>query len=266
MLLEGKVALITGAAQGIGRASALVLAREGADVGLADIQPEVEETARKIQQLGRRSAAAVMDISNPAQVSEGLAKITDRLGDIDILVNNAGLVKNIAPLTKMTIEAWQHEISVNLSGAYYMIRQVIGPMIKKGWGRVINMSSVAATGGLHNQIGYASSKAGLLGLTQTVTLEHARDGITCNAIMPGLIGTEVVDMMPAEIRQTIIAGIPARRRGEMEEVGYLIAFLASDRAGFINGAVIPIDGGATLNTGSVGSRKEIRETAALKGG
>lgn len=266
MLLEGKVALITGAAQGIGRASALVLAREGADVGLADIQPEVEETARKIQQLGRRSAAAVMDISNPSQVSEGLAKIRDVLGDIDILVNNAGLVKNIAPLTKMTIEAWQHEISVNLSGAYYMIRQVIGRMIEKGWGRVINMSSIAATGGLHKQIGYASSKAGLLGLTQTVTLEHAKDGITCNAILPGLIGTEIVDMMPPEIRQTIIAGIPARRRGEMEEVGHLIAFLASDRAGFINGAVIPIDGGATLNTGTLGSRKEIQETAAMTSG
>lgn len=266
MLLDGKVALITGAAQGIGRASALVLAREGADVGLADIQPEVEETARKIQQLGRRSAAVVMDISNPAQVSECLAKIRDLLGDIDILVNNAGLVKNIAPLNKMTIEAWQHEISVNLSGAYYMIRQVIGPMIEKRWGRVINISSIAATGGLHKQIGYASSKAGLLGMTQTVTLEHAKDGITSNAILPGLIGTEVVDMMPPEIRQTIIAGIPARRRGEMEEVGHLIAFLASDRAGFINGAVIPIDGGATLNTGTLGSHKEIQGTAAMTSG
>jgi len=263
MLLEGKVALITGAAQGIGRASALVLAREGADVGLADIQPEVEETCRRVRELGRRSAAVVMDVSDPDQVGQGLNRIRDRLGEIDILVNNAGLVKNIAPLTKMTIEAWQHEISVNLSGAFYLIRRVIGPMIEKKWGRIINISSIAAIGGLHKQIGYASSKAGLLGLTQTVTLEHARDGITCNAILPGLIGTEVVDQMPREIRETIIAGIPARRRGEMEEVGHLIAFLASDRAAFINGAVIPIDGGATLNTGTVGSRKEIHDTETL---
>jgi NAD(P)-dependent dehydrogenase (short-subunit alcohol dehydrogenase family) len=195
-----------------------------------------------------------------------VAKIRDQLGDIDILVNYAGLVKNNAPLSKMTIEEWQHEISVNLSGAYYMIRQVIGPMVEKGWGLIINMSSIAAKGGLHMQIGYASSKAGLLGLTQTVTLEHARHGITCNAIKPGLIGTEVVDIMPSQIRQTIIAGIPARRRVEMEEVGHLIAFLASDRAGFINGAVIPIDGGATLNMCTLGSRKELRETEAMAKG
>jgi NAD(P)-dependent dehydrogenase (short-subunit alcohol dehydrogenase family) len=140
-----------------------------------------------------------------------------------------------------------------------MIQEVIESMIAKQWGRIINISSGAATGGLHRQIGYASSKAGLLGLTKTVTLEHARDGITCNAILPGMIGTELVGMMPEEILQMAIATTPARRVGSTEEVGYLIAFLASDKAAFINGAAIPIDGGGLLNSGTLSSRKEVNE-------
>jgi NAD(P)-dependent dehydrogenase (short-subunit alcohol dehydrogenase family) len=259
MLLDGKVALITGAARGIGKASALVLAREGAHVGVADILPEVEETAREIAALGRRSAFALFDVADPAQVAEGVGKIREELGDIQILVNNAGVVTNIAGLTKMSHEAWQREISINLSGAFNLIKELIGPMIDKKWGRIINISSGAATGGLHKQIGYAASKAGLLGMTKTVTLEHARDGITCNAILPGLIGTELANMMPEEILGRAQAMIPARRMGETEEVGHLIAFLASDRAAYINGAEIRIDGGMLLNVGTLGSRKEIKE-------
>jgi NAD(P)-dependent dehydrogenase (short-subunit alcohol dehydrogenase family) len=259
MLLKGKTALITGAARGIGRASAMVLSREGADVGVADVLPEVENTAAEIQKLGRRAAFAVFDISDPDQVQRGVTGIRDELGDVDILVNNAGIVNNIARITKMSHAAWQNEIATNLSGAFYMIQEVIGPMIEKQWGRIINISSGAASGGLHKQIGYASSKAGLLGLTKTVTLEHARDGITCNAILPGLIGTELVEMMPKEILQMAEATTPARRVGKTEEVGYLIAFLASDNAAFINGAAIPIDGGGLLNTGTLGSRKEISD-------
>jgi len=265
MLLKGKTALITGAARGIGRASAMVLARQGADVGVADILPEVEKTAAEIEKTGRRSTFAVFDISDPDQVKSGVSRIRDTLGDIDILVNNAGIVTNIARLTKMTREAWQRELSVNLSGAFYMIKAVIAPMVEKKWGRIINISSGAASGGLHKQIGYASSKAGLLGLTMTVTLEHARDGITCNAILPGLIGTELVGMMPEEILQNAIATTPARRVGKTEEVGHLIAFLASEQAAFINGAAIPIDGGGSLNTGTLGSRREIQETRDFKG-
>ena len=265
MLLKGKTALITGAARGIGRASALVLAHEGADVGMADVLPEIENTATEIRKLGRRAAFAMFDISDPAQVKKGVAKIRNELGDVDILVNNAGIVTNIARLTKMAHAAWQNEISTNLSGAFYMIQEVIGPMIENHWGRIINISSGAATGGLHKQIGYASSKAGLLGLTKTVTLEHARDGITCNAILPGIIGTELVGMMPKEILQMAIATTPARRIGKTEEVGNLIAFLASDKAAFINGTAIPIDGGGLLNTGTLGSRKEIREMQKFKG-
>ncbi|HEX7409426.1 MAG TPA: SDR family NAD(P)-dependent oxidoreductase [Candidatus Binatia bacterium] len=260
MILQGKVALITGAARGIGRATALVLAEEGADVGLVDILSEVEETAAAIVKLGRRSAAAVFDISDAAQIHLGVETIRKALGPIDVLVNNAGIVNNIAPLARMSSEAWQRELAVNLSGAFNMIQEVIGDMAARQWGRIINVSSVAALGGLHNQVGYAASKAGLLGLTKTVTLEYARAGITCNAILPGLIGTELVNAMPAEIRDGAVAAIPCRRLGGTTEVAHLIAFLVSDRAAFINGAEIPIDGGLRLNTSSLGSRREVAES------
>jgi NAD(P)-dependent dehydrogenase (short-subunit alcohol dehydrogenase family) len=258
-LLNGKTALITGAARGIGRASAMVFAEEGADVAVVDILPEVENVAVEIEKKGRRSVAAVFDIADPEQVQSGVDRIKQSLGDIDILVNNAGIVNNIAPLTKMSFSAWQRELAVNLTGAFNMIQTVIKPMIHKKWGRIINISSLGATGGLSRQIGYAASKAGLLGLTKTVTLEHARDGITCNAILPGLINTELVREMPDEIRKEAVSTIPTMRLGQMEEVAYLIAFLASDRAGFINGEEIHIDGGMRLNTSSLGSRKEAKE-------
>ena len=259
MLLEGKVVLITGAARGIGRTAALIMAGEGADVGLVDILPEVGKTTEKIKETGRRSAVAIIDIADPDQVRQGVMGIRQALGDIDVLVNNAGIVNNIAPLTKMRHAAWTREIAVNLGGAFNMIKAVIGPMIEKKWGRIINFSSLGATGGLHNQIGYAASKAGLLGLTKTVALEHARDGITCNAVVPGLIGTELVHRMPEEIKKSAVAVIPARRIGLMEEVGHLVTFLASDRAGYINGEEIHVDGGMRLNVSTLGSRKEINE-------
>jgi NAD(P)-dependent dehydrogenase (short-subunit alcohol dehydrogenase family) len=259
MLLEGKVALITGAARGIGRTTALLLADEGADVGLVDRLPEIETMAGQIQDMGRRTKTAVLDIADSDQVLRGTEKIQQELGDIDILVNNAGIVNNIAPMVKMTHEAWSREIAVNLSGAFNMIKAVIGPMIEKKWGRIINFSSLGATGGLHYQVGYAASKAGLLGLTKTIALEHARDGITCNAVVPGLIGTEMVHQMPKEIKQGALANIPAGRIGKMEEVGHLVTFLASERAGYINGEEIHIDGGMRLNVSTLGSRKALKE-------
>jgi NAD(P)-dependent dehydrogenase (short-subunit alcohol dehydrogenase family) len=260
MLLQGKVALITGAARGIGRATALVLAEEGADVGVIDLRSEVDETAAVIAKIGRRSAAAVCDVCDGEQVRHAVETIRQALGPIDILVNNAGIVNNIAPLARMPRQAWDRELAVNLSGAFHLVQEVIGAMVERQWGRIINVSSVAATGGLHNQVGYAASKAGLLGLTQTVTLEHARDGITCNAVLPGLIGTDLVKAMPAEIRDGAGAATPARRLGDPREVAQLIAFLASDRAAFINGALIPVDGGMRLNVSSLASRREARET------
>lgn len=259
MLLKGKTALVTGAARGIGRAIANVLAMEGADVGLADVLPEVVAAADDVIRQGRAAKAVQMDISEPGQVDDGVKEIRAALGDVDILVNNAGIVANISRLRSMSHSAWQREIGVNLSGAFYMIQAVIGPMVDQKWGRIINISSGAATGGLHRQIGYASSKSGLLGLTKTVTLEHARDNVTCNAVLPGMIGTELVGMMPEEIRKSAVSMIPARRIGKTEEVGRLVAFLASEDAAYINGACIPIDGGGSLNAGTLGSRREVME-------
>ncbi|MBI3785897.1 MAG: SDR family oxidoreductase [Deltaproteobacteria bacterium] len=263
MPLTGRIALVTGAARGIGRAAALRLARDGADVAVCDLQPDVEDTATRIRELGRRSAAAVVDVADPVQVGDGIRQLSEVLGDIDILVSNAAIVSNIAPLTKMSHERWQRELDINLTGAFNVVQAVIGAMIKRNWGRIIVMSSGAAHGGLHHQVAYAASKAGLIGMAQTITLEHARHGITCNAILPGLIETEKVQRMPAEIRDATAAITPARRLGSMDEVAHLIAFLATEQAGFINGAEIDIDGGMRLNTGSLGSRKEVRTQRGL---
>lgn len=257
--MEGKVALVTGAARGIGRVTALVLSEKGARVGVADILPKVEETALEIRKMGGSSAAVVMDVSDPAQVKDGVAEIVAALGEVDILVNNAAIVNNIATFARMSHEAWLREISVNLGGAFNVTKEVIQGMIRKRWGRVINISSLGAQGGLQRQIGYASSKAGLIGFTKTVALEHAKENITCNAILPGMIETELVSSMPEEIKEAVMSDIPARRFGTMEEVAHLVAFLASDKAGFINGAEIRIDGGMGLLTGSLGSRKDARE-------
>ena len=256
MALEGKVALVTGAARGIGQACALELARQGARIGLLDVNPTVEATAAAVRGLGRQAAWAVGDISDPEQVRRAVDRIRAELGDIDCLVNNAGIVDHIAPLLKMQQSGWERELAVNLTGPFNLIRAVIEPMAAKGWGRIVNVSSAAARSGLFNQAGYAATKAGLLGLTRNVTLEYARKGIACNAILPGLIGTEAVQAMPQTIRERAIALTPARRFGTPEEVARLIAFLCSDAAGFINGAEIDIDGGLRLSGAVLGSQRE----------
>lgn len=257
MRLKGKVILISGAARGIGRACALILARQGADIALFDMNGDVGETAGAVRDLGRRASLAIVDVSDQEKVRQGVGLIRRELGHIDCLVNNAGIVNNIAPLARMEQAAWEREIAVNLTGAFNMIRAVIEPMAERGWGRIVNMASSAARGGLYNQVGYAATKSGLLGLTRNVTLEYARKGITCNAVLPGLIGTENVLAMPRPIVEHSVSATPARRVGKPEEVAHLVAFLCSDEAGFINGAEIDIDGGARLNTITMGSQKEI---------
>jgi len=259
MLLAGRVALVTGAARGIGRVTALVLAEEGADVAVADVLGEVEAVAEEVRARGRRAAVAVFDIADDEAVREGVLRLSEALGPPGILVNNAGIVANVAPVARMTAAAWHRELGVNLSGAFHMIQATIGDMVASRWGRIVNVSSIGGTGGLHHQAAYAASKAGLLGLTKTVALEHGRHGVTCNAVLPGLIATENVCAMPAEIREAAASATPVRRLGEPVEVAHLIAFLASDRAGFINGAEIPIDGGLRLNTLSLASRREVRD-------
>jgi NAD(P)-dependent dehydrogenase (short-subunit alcohol dehydrogenase family) len=257
MGLDGRIALVSGAARGIGRAIALALASDGADVGRSDIDAGAEETAAAVRGLHRRSCVVRADVSSAEEIAAGVATIVAELGSVDLLVNNAGIVNNIAPFAKMKQAAWEREIGVNLTGAFNLARAVIGPMAERGFGRIVNISSVAARGGLFNQAGYSATKAGLLGLTHTIALEYARFGVTCNAVLPGLIGTENVLGMPAEIREQAVAQTPARRLGRPEEMGRLVAFLCGEDAGFINGAEIDISGGGHLNTMVLGSRKEL---------
>lgn len=263
MSLDGKVALVTGAAQGIGRAIALKLAEDGADLALMDISDDVENTAAEIFELGRKATTAQVDVSDADAVKAGVITLTETLGPIDILVNNAGLTKNIAPVARTDPEGWKREIAVNLSGPFNLINNVVGGMAERGWGRIVNISSVAARGGLHYQAGYSASKSGLLGLTHTVTLEYARFGVTCNAVLPGVTETAAVMAMPAMVIEAATKTAAARRLGKVEEVAHLVGFLASENAAYINGAEIDIDGGSRLLGLSLGSRGEIRDRFSL---
>ncbi|MGH7859785.1 MAG: SDR family oxidoreductase [Candidatus Binatia bacterium] len=256
MLLEGKTALLTGAARGIGRATALVLAEEGARVAVLDRLAEVQSTAAEIRKLGRDSTAAIIDLSKPDEIQSGIESLRSSFGEIDILVNNAGILDNVAPLARMTDEAWEREIAINLNAAFRLIRALAPRMAERKWGRIVSISSLAAVTGLHSQAGYAATKAALIGLTMSVTLEYARHGVTCNAILPGLVGTDAVRQMPKELLDLGLAAIPARRLVEPREIGHLVAFLASDGAASVNGTAIPIDGGLRLNVMPLGSRRE----------
>jgi len=241
-----KVALVTGAAQGLGRAIAAELSRAGFRVAVADVAPEVEAVAKELG-----AVPLVFDVADPEAVRAGIAKV----GRVDALVNNAALVTNIARVTQMTFDAWQRELGVNLTGAFNCIQAVLPGMVERRYGRIVNISSVAALGGLAKQVGYAATKAGLLGLTKTVALEHAKDGITCNALLPGMIATERVLAMPEEIQQRTLQQIPARRFGDVREVAAAVRFLASEEAAYFNGAEIPMDGGMHLSITVLGSRK-----------
>jgi NAD(P)-dependent dehydrogenase (short-subunit alcohol dehydrogenase family) len=203
---------------------------------------------------------ATFDVSDPRAVGDGFSSVVDALGPVDVLVNNAGIVTNIAPVAVMPFEAWQRELGVNLTGAFNCIQAVLPTMIVRGFGRIINVSSIAAWGGLFRQAGYAATKAGLLGLTKTVALEHGSSGITCNALLPGLTATERVLDMPNAIREHALAHIPTGRLGAMTEVACAALFLASDEAAYVNGAELPVDGGMHLNATSLASRRGIRRS------
>jgi NAD(P)-dependent dehydrogenase (short-subunit alcohol dehydrogenase family) len=262
--LSGKVAFVTGAARGIGRAIALGLATAGADVAVADAHPgrfegeryyrlkrrvsgpeEEVPTAGAVADLGRRSMEIEVDVADPDGVAAALERCRTELGDVDVLVNNAGIVNNIALIADMTPEAWEHEVRVNLTGMFHTVRVAAPPMAERGWGRVINMASVAAlTPGL-GQPAYAASKAGVVAFTRAVAQEFGPGGVTANAILPGLIGTPLVRSMPAELRDRYVHVTPVARLGEPEDIAALAVFLASPAAGFVTGTAIPCDGGAS---------------------
>jgi len=248
-MLKGKVCFVSGAARGKGngRAIALKLANNGADVAVGDIRrEEAQGVADEIQSMGRRSLAVEMDVGNYDQVEAGFKAIKEGLGPVDVLVNNAAIMTNIATISKMKKEAWEKEIAVNLSGAFFCVKQVVDDMADKKWGRIINISSVAGTMGGFGQCSYSASKAGLIALAKTIALEGARFGITANAVTLGIIGTDAFYDLPEKTRIGITARVPMRKEGSPQDVASIVAYLATDEARYITGANIMVTGGLDL--------------------
>jgi 3-oxoacyl-[acyl-carrier protein] reductase len=267
--LSGRVALVTGGSRGLGRADALTLARAGADVVIADIQVESDEgdvsewgplaqvakaqgivyteaTAREIQELGRRSAAIKCDVTDREQVDAAVVRVVDEFGSLDILVNNAGTLDHAAQFQNQSPELWERDLRVNLTGAFNCSQAAWPHMKERGWGRIVNMASVAGTLGGFGQASYSTTKAGLLGLTRTLAMEGGRHGITCNAIVAGIIGTEAFHFANAEMNERIANRTVFKRPGEPQDIANAIAFLCSDLAGYITGIELNVSGGIEL--------------------
>ncbi len=273
MLLAGKRAWVTGGSRGIGRADALALAREGADVLITDILLEsdtsaadaekdlklskmardqgfvyTEQTVREIQAMGRRALALKMDVTDEAQIASVLARVEKEWGGIDILINNAAILDYVGTVEAQTPAMWERVLKVNLGGAFLCSRAVMPGMKKRGWGRIVNMASVAGTMGGFGQASYSASKAGIIGLTRTLALEGARKGVTCNAIVPGIIMTEAYKAYDPAMVERMVGRIPSKKAGEPEDVANVIVFLCSDWARYLTGVALPVTGGIELFT------------------
>ena len=270
--LSGRVALVTGGSRGLGRADALTLAHAGADVVIADIQIEsdesgdaerygplaqaarsqglihTEETAQEIDAMGRRALALKCDVTDVAQVEGVVSRTVEELGSVDILVNNAGTLDHVGQLENQAPELWERDLRVNLTGAFNCSRAVWPHMRERGWGRIVNMASVAGTLGGFGQASYATTKAGLLGLTKSLALEGARHGITVNAIVPGIIGTEAFHFGNPQMNERMVKRTALRRPGEPQEIANAVAFLSSDLAAYITGVGLNVSGGIELFT------------------
>ena len=244
MTLENKVAFITGARRGIGRAIALRYAQAGADcILLARSAPE--ELAEEIRGLGRRALALAVDVSDGDAVDAAVKQSISEFGKIDILVNNAG-INDDGLLIRMKLEQWRRVLDVNLTGAFHCTKAVVRPMLKNDAGRVINISSVIGQMGNAGQANYAASKAGLIGFTKSIAKELGSRGITVNAIAPGFITTDMTAEMSEEARAQLLQNIPLGALGEAEDVAEAALFLASDAARYITGQVLNVDGGMVM--------------------
>ena len=246
MNLAGRVALVTGASQGIGRACALKLAQCGASVALvARNQQKLDEVAQEIAQAGGGARAFAADVENEEQVKSAFKAVVTEFGKIDILVNNAGITRDQL-IMRMKRADWDAVLNTNLTSAYLCTQQTIGSMLKQRWGRIINITSIFGQMGQAGQANYAASKAGLIGLTMAVAREIGSRNITCNAVAPGFIETAMTSALSDEIKQSALKMIPLNRIGTPEEVANCVAFLASEEAGYITGHVLNVNGGMLM--------------------
>jgi 3-oxoacyl-[acyl-carrier protein] reductase len=246
MKLEGRVALVTGASQGIGQACALALARQGASVALAARnRQKLEEVAGQIAATGGKAAVFAMDVAEEDQIKSAIKSAIANFGKIDILVNNAGIARDQLVM-RMKRTDWDAVLNTNLTSAYLCTQQVIGSMLKQRWGRIINITSVFGQMGQAGQANYASSKAGLIGLTMALAREVASRNITCNAVAPGFIETSMTAKLSDEFKQTAVKMIPLGRVGTPEDIANAVGFLASEEASYITGHVLNVNGGMLM--------------------
>jgi 3-oxoacyl-[acyl-carrier protein] reductase len=243
MELKTKVALITGAAQGIGKAVTLVLARHGADVVVADVNIEkAQETAREVEALGRAAMAIRVDVTHLEDVEKMVEAAMQRFGKIDILVNNAGIARDKLIL-RMTEEDWDTVLNVNLKGTFNCTKAVIKHMSKQRSGKIVNIASVVGMMGNPGQANYSASKAGVIGLTKTVAREFAARGINVNAIAPGYIQTPMTEVLPEKAKEELKRLIPMERLGQPEDVAHAVLFLVSETSSYITGNILNVNGG-----------------------
>ena len=245
--IEGRGALVTGASKGIGKAIALRLAEMGVKVAVnyntsAD---DAEDVVKAIQEQGVESFSIQADVSKPDQVAAMVEKVSEAWGNIDILVNNAGIIDD-GLLVRMSDEAWDRVIGTNLNGTFYCTRAVIRNMMRQRWGRVINIGSVVGIRGNAGQVNYSASKAGIMGFTKSLAKEIATRNVTVNTVTPGYISTETVEGLSKEIKDRIMTWIPQGHFGEVDDVAHLVAFIASEKAKYMTGQILSVDGGMAI--------------------
>jgi 3-oxoacyl-[acyl-carrier protein] reductase len=245
--LSGKCAVVTGGSRGIGRAIALRLAEQGANVAFSfrGNAEAAHATQADIAALGRQAIAIQADVAQPESADALIREALEFLGKVDILVNNAGITRDDL-IMRMSFDAWREVIDTNLSGAFYATKAVTRPMLRARSGRIINITSVSGQAGQMGQANYSSAKAGLIGLTKATARELASRGITCNAVAPGFVVTELTQDLAQELKDELIRRTPLGRFGEPVEIANAVAFLASDEAAYITGQVLAVDGGLVM--------------------